>query len=64
MRPVNNSEAKAAFLNTTFKYANRTVANWETLIDMARRISEAESVGYIIDPVSVEKAVKSVLGVD
>lgn len=58
------SEAKKRFINTMLKRSAQTAANFEAVMSLARTLSQAEQVGYKIDPSSVEKAIKNVLGVD
>ena len=56
--------AREKFLLTTYAYRSRTVENWEAVITLAKRIYEAESAGFRIDPDSVERALKRALGVE
>lgn len=58
------SEAKKRFLDITFKHSTRSVDNFAQLMALAEMIVKAEGVGFKLDPDSVEKAVKNVLGVD
>ncbi len=59
-----STPARERFLITTFAHSTRSVENFEALMELARRICEAEAVGFKIDPDSVEKAVKDILAVD
>ena len=59
-----STPARERFLITAFAHSTRAVENFEALFALARRITEAEAVGFKIDPDSVEEAVKRVLGVD
>lgn len=59
-----STPARERFLLTTFAHSTRAVENFPTLIELASRIVDAEAVGFKLDPESVEKAVKRVLGVD
>lgn len=58
------SEARRRFLEVAMRYSTRSTANFDALIDLAKRIYEAESVGFKLDPDSVETALKHVLGVN
>ena len=59
-----NSEAKERFLSTVYEHSTRAIENSNKLIDLAKKIVEAEDVGFVIDPDSVENAVKRIMGVD
>ena len=60
----NHSEAKKRFIEIAMRYSTRAVANFGALIELAKRVYEAESVGMVLEPNSVEEAVKNVLGVN
>ena len=57
------SEARKRFVAVALRYSTRVAENFEVFISLAQRIFEAENVGFRIDPDSVEKALKNVLGV-
>ena len=59
-----STEARERFLKTAFAHGTRTTEYFDALFELAKRIAQAEEVGFRIDPDSVEKAVKNVLGVD
>ncbi len=61
---MQTSEAKSRFLDVAFSNNTRAVANFEALVTLAQLLYQAENVGFKIDPDSVEKAVKNILGVD
>lgn len=58
------SEAKKRFLEIALVHGLRATENFEALMTLANEIVRAESLGFKLDPDSVEKAVKNVLGVD
>lgn len=57
------SEARKRFLEVAMRYSTRATANFSALIELAKRIYDAESVGLVLEPNSVEEAVKNILGV-
>lgn len=59
-----STPARERLLLTSFKYSTKSVENFEALFALAKRITEAEAVGFKLDPDSVEEAVKRVLGVE
>ena len=61
---MGRSEAKARFINTGLKYDDKVNDNFEAFMVLAKALSDAEAVGFKLDPDSVEKAVKNVLGVN
>ena len=61
---MGRSEAKARFINVGLKYDDKVIDNFEAYMALARVLSQAEDVGFKLEPDSVERAVKSVLGVD
>ena len=58
------SEARKRFMDVTLNNSSRTVENFKVILTMANEIVKAEACGFVIDPDSVEKAVKNVLGVN
>ena len=58
-----NTEARKRFLETAFLNSVRATEYFSALMKLAQRIYEAEEVGFVIDPDSVERAVKNVLGI-
>ena len=58
------SEARKRFLEVALVHGLRACENFESLMAMAQEIVRAESVGFKIDPDSVERAVKNLLGVN
>lgn len=61
---MNNSSARKRFLEIAMHYDARTAENFHAIIELANILYKAESVGFTLDPDSVEMAVKHVLGVD
>lgn len=58
------SEARKRFLEVALVHGLRASENFEALMAMAQEIVRAETVGFKIDPDSVERAVKNLLGVN
>ena len=58
-----NDEAKKRLMKVANDYPARLVDNFSAVIELAKRIADADSVMLKIDPDSVEEAVKNVLGV-
>lgn len=58
------SEARKRFLEIALVHGLRASENFEALMTMANEIVRAEAVGFKIDPDSVERAVKNLLGVN
>lgn len=58
------NEARERFMQTMLKYNVKATANFEIVMKMASRLYQAEAVGFKLDPDSVEKALKNILGVD
>lgn len=58
------SEARKRFLEIALVHGLRASENFEALMALANEIVRAESVGFKLDPDSVEHAVKNVLGVN
>ena len=61
---MQSSEARKRFVDVMIKHGTRTTANFEAVMSLARVLSQAEDIGFKLDPDSVERALKSVLGVD
>ena len=61
---VQQSEAKKRFLEIALVHGLRAAENFEALMALAQEIVRAEAMGFKLDPDSVEKAVKNILGVD
>ena len=61
---MSKSDARERFMKTILKYNTRTTENFEIVMKMANRLYQAEAVGFKLDPDSVEKALKNILGVD
>ena len=59
-----STDARKRFISVALRYNNRVTENFEAFITLAQRIYEAENIGFRIDPDSVEKALKNVLGVE
>lgn len=58
-----NDEAKKRLIHTMHMFPNQMVENYDALIELARRISEVDSVMIKLDPESVERAARNILGV-
>ena len=58
------TEARKRFIDVAMKYSAHVTENFEVFILLAKRIYEAENVGFRLDPDSVETALKNVLGVN
>lgn len=58
------SEARKRFLEVALVHGLRATENFEALMAMANEIVRAEACGFKLDPDSVEKAVKNLLGVN
>ena len=55
------SEAKKRFVDTMLKHSTQVTANFEAVMSLAHTLSQAETVGFKIEPDSVEKALKNIL---
>ena len=58
------SEARKRFLEVALVHGLRASENFEALMALANEIVRAEGIGFKLDPDSVERAVRNVLGVD
>jgi len=58
------SDAKDRFIKAIVAHSARATENFDALMTLADRLVKAETVGYKLDPSSVEKAVKNIMGVD
>ena len=58
------SEARKRFLEVALVHGLRTNENFEAVITLMQEIVRAESLGFKLDPDSVEMALKNVLGVE
>ena len=57
------SEARTRFIEIALTSSKGASDNFEALMALANEIVRAEGVGFKLDPDSVERAVKNVLGV-
>ena len=58
------SDARKRFLEVGLVNSVKAQENFEAYMALAKAIIDAEAVGFKLDPDSVEKAVKNVLGVE
>ena len=59
-----NTEARKRFIDVMLAHSTRATENFEIIMKMASRLYQAEAVGFKLDPDSVEKALKNIMGVE
>ena len=58
-----NDEAKLMFNKMVGEHSTKAIANYSALIELAKRIADADEYMLKIDPESVRDAVKNIIGV-
>ena len=58
-----NEEAKKKLMDIANSYPARTVKHYSAIIELAKRIADADNHRFIVAPETVEREVKNILGI-